>query len=114
MGGLLYYRLRMIDLDGSSSYSSIESIRTEEQKLSLFPNPFSDELTIQLPGPAGQPENWQVQIFDQLGKVKMAMSVSPAGQDLKIDMRALPPGIYFIKVSGRDEIKLATTLLKRS
>jgi hypothetical protein len=42
-----YYRLKMVDTDGSFSYSKIINIQTELNKLNfiLFPNPISDILT---------------------------------------------------------------------
>ncbi len=50
---ILYYRLRMVDLDGSFSYSEVRVVRLEAEnkgEVYLFPNPTHDLLHIDLPG----------------------------------------------------------------
>lgn len=48
--GMSYYRLTQYDLDGSFTYSDLRSIdyRFVTYDLNIFPNPFSDELNIQI------------------------------------------------------------------
>jgi hypothetical protein len=50
LDGMSYYRLMQYDLDGSFTYSDLRSIdyRFVTYDLNIFPNPFSDELNIQV------------------------------------------------------------------
>lgn len=55
MPGVQYYRLKMIDLDGSYSMSNIVAIRTEENNadhLLIFPNPASGNIHLEILAPA--------------------------------------------------------------
>ena len=63
-----YYRLKMVDLDGSYSYSKIINIKTELNKLNfmLFPNPINDILTYRFYTPMS--ESLQIQIFNISGE----------------------------------------------
>ena len=67
----LYYRLRIVELDGSISYSKIIAITIKDSKetglLKIFPNPFTDDIaaTINLTTPVAV----QFQLIDVLGQV---------------------------------------------
>ena len=52
-GGLLYYRLRMVDVDKNTSYSAVRIIRLAEEKATLtltsYPNPVVNDLRVTIP-----------------------------------------------------------------
>ncbi|MEO0471555.1 MAG: glycoside hydrolase family 9 protein, partial [Bacteroidota bacterium] len=101
IGGRLYYRLKMVDLDGRFSYSSLEQVNVQIERLHIFPNPFAEQLTVQIPNGSNlQDERWFVRIYDQLGR-QILFEESPKlnnGQ-LELDLSAWEDGIYFLNIA---------------
>lgn len=96
--GQNYYRLKMVDLDGSFEYSKVVTVQLAGQgDLSVFPNPIHGELSLLADW---EPGERTVLIFDAAGKlVKQVEDVANAGQDmLTIDVGNLLPGVYFVKI----------------
>ncbi len=90
--GINYYRLKMVDLDGSYAYSKIESlVFSGEKALILYPNPVSDRVFITAGGQVRQ-----VELIDLLGR-----TVQSASGDLSagLDVSRLVPGLYRVKLS---------------
>ena len=89
--GINYYRLKMVDLDGSYTYSKIESLVFSGETVSiLYPNPVSDRVFIKAGGKVQQ-----VEVIDLLGR-----TVQSASEDLNdgLDVSRLVPGLYQVKV----------------
>ena len=64
--GLNYYRLKQVDFDGSFTYSKTISVDFgKEERITIFPNPAYDELTIQLPE---SEQSSLIGIYDLSGK----------------------------------------------
>lgn len=66
-GGIVYYRLRQVDINGSYTYSGIIDVQTAVQSasVSIMPNPFDDVLTIK----SNLKGNIDVSIHDILGQL---------------------------------------------
>lgn len=65
--GWNYYRLKMVDLDGSYEYSNIEVVKLDhEAKLEIYPNPIKE--VIQIKGIDWGQEKLLLQIFNKNGK----------------------------------------------
>lgn len=66
--GTNFYRLKMIDLDGTFTYSRVIAVKNDNDLLTLqlFPNPVSDVLQVQLP--ASKKESAKIMILDAAGK----------------------------------------------
>jgi hypothetical protein len=87
-----YYRLKMVDNNGSFTYSTIVSIKTKGALiLQLSPNPASNQLTVN--GLAGK---GQVKVFDINGRLMMTKDVS-ALQTVSFDVSLLNKGAYIVK-----------------
>lgn len=86
-----FYQLLIEDKSGQKTYSSIEHIKGPANALSVFPNPAGEALAIR------GLENGPVEISDISGR---AWFISPKSPE-KIDIRNLPPGIYFLRNQGR-------------
>lgn len=73
--GTSYYRLAQYDFDGTLSYSNIISISYSNQsKILVFPNPFNNDINIQVLSDA---TSLKVDVYDMLGrKVKEITSTS--------------------------------------
>lgn len=85
-----YYRLKMVDADGTSEYSPIRSIQLSSYELNplLFPNPAKNDLTIQ----NGQ---GQAIFYNQLGQIMMSIEITTAS--FQVDIADWSSGKYFIQ-----------------
>jgi hypothetical protein len=100
--GLVYYRLKSVDIDGKASYSSIRIIRLSEERqgmvLIAYPNPVSSELRVTIPA------NWQnkevvFEVFNQNGQKVKTSRNGNAGQTENIVVSNLAKGFYLIKAN---------------
>jgi hypothetical protein len=82
-----------------TSVSSTEGVAAD---VSLFPNPTTGSLTLLL----GKDHGYDAAVISDLsGKVVMNQSLS-SSQMQTIDVRVLPKGIYFIRLSGSNSVSL--------
>lgn len=98
----IYYRLKMVDVDGKSSYSETRMLRlTEEQKvqISTFPNPATNEVRVMIPN------NWQekmvtYEIYNSTGVLVQRYQNKQAAQVQQLNVRQLKTGNYILKVNN--------------
>lgn len=106
--GISYYRLKMIDQDGTFAYSQIRSIRVDggDQPL-VYPNPVADgELTI---GPSA-PGPHRVEVSNLAGIRVMQLH---SGDHRRLDVRRLATGMYILRViSASGETETCTFFIK--
>jgi hypothetical protein len=95
----IYYRIQMVDVNGSSSYSETRTVRlTEENKLqiSTFPNPSTNELRVMIP------EKWQekmvtYEIYNASGVLMYRYQNKHAAQVQQLNVQHLNSGNYVVK-----------------
>jgi hypothetical protein len=88
-----FYRLKMIDSDGSFEYSKIVAIRNETNRgFRILANPVSTMLTLNHLG-----SGW-VELINLQGEVLQKIKVK--GQALHLDVSSYNTGIYFIRYFG--------------
>jgi hypothetical protein len=101
--GLIYYRLKMVDIDGRSQHSVIKVVRIGEEKANVsilvYPNPVTSELRVTLPA------NWQdkkvtIDIFTSTGILTKRFIANNASQTEMINVRSLAPGSYMVRSSN--------------
>lgn len=101
-GNIIYYRLRMVDIDGSAKYSNVVSIALNEKvdKISVVPNPVQGISKVYITVINGGTANWKV--VDNSGVVVMQnnLQLKPGANSLSLDMTRLAAGIYYLNVSG--------------
>jgi hypothetical protein len=96
-GSSIYYRLKMIDLDGKYSYSKIISIKNEPNQIpniKIYPNPAISELII---------ENLvesSVVITNLAGQTTLFNVLKKNDLQSIINVSALPKGMYFLKTGN--------------
>lgn len=96
LSGTNYYRLKMVDKDGTFAYSSIQSINFEGEGLSLYPNPVIHTLFLT---DVDLDMLKEVSIINANGiVVYRSASVSSEG----INVKNLASGIYHIQVTRKD------------
>jgi hypothetical protein len=91
------YRLKMIDLDGTYTFSTIRSIHFEgDAVVTIYPNPVSETLIIDA-------KQWQLVVGVQLIN-SSGMTVYSSGKNpvRTFDVSKLPLGLYFVKVMKVD------------
>jgi hypothetical protein len=101
--GANYYRLKMIDNNGSPTYSKSIEVDFENTKpLTLFPNPAGNSITVELTLPAGQV---QLRVVDASGQIIQSQSLQSTGSTFSttLDLSRLAPGMYFIQAGTQME-----------
>lgn len=100
----VYYRLKMIDIDGKSSYSKIASIKINSlfSSASVSPNPASDKIDIKLKTTLSGNSN--IQIVDLNGRVLRNEVITNNTNLITQDISKLPAGRYFVRISNASQI----------
>jgi hypothetical protein len=87
------------------STSSIEQITTPNNQLTVSPNPFSQQTTLQFSQPTTN--NTQLTLYDLLG-MQVENYVIPSGaKNFIIQRNNMPAGMYFYKIQGNGMPPLA-------
>jgi alpha-amylase len=96
-----FYRLKTTSTNGSEQYSPVRSLRFALAEISIVPNPTVDIVTVN-----GLPPNaiWALTTTD--GRQLSVPAQLEGGVALRLDLRTLPKGIYFLRV-GADVYRLA-------
>lgn len=95
--GLNYYRLKMVDLDGTFAYSRIQSVSQEDnQALALYPNPVANKLLLKN---EQKQKISQVLILDLAGRALINIASIPSDG---IDVSSLPAGSYIVDLKMSD------------
>ena len=98
--GIIYYRLKMVDIDGKETYSPTRIIRLGEEKQSIslttYPNPVTSELRITLPS-SWQNKEVSIELYTINGQKIKNFKTSNSSQTETIIVSDLAKGTYFIK-----------------
>lgn len=104
--GVLYYRLKMVDVDGKFQYSEVRLVRIgdkqEEVKVSVYPNPVVNEVRVTVPA-TWQNQNVSIDLFNINGQLVKHAAVSRSGQTETLNVNGLVAGMYVVKVSNGTE-----------
>lgn len=96
LAGTNYYRLRMVDKDGSSANSPMRSVYFDIPELIVaYPNPVSEVLNIRIQNEAVT----KVDLFDIAGRLIESRMVT--GKEMKLYMQKYASGYYIIRASGK-------------
>ena len=90
--GANYYRLGLIDRDGSRQWSPIRRVDIRKDRLRVYPNPARDVLHVQLPGDGPA----RLVIFDNEWLPVRQLNVR--GDNVSIDVWSLRRGMYYLQV----------------
>jgi len=99
---ILYYRLKMIDLDSKYRYSEVVVVRLGESvelNLAIYPNPTSSDLRITIPT-AWQNQTVAYNIYNTNGVLIKQKISSNAGQTETLHVADLPTGMYIVKTEN--------------
>ncbi len=100
------YQLLAIELSDIRSVVANETdeLPAEFSVSGLYPNPFVNELNVQVDVPASM--EVEVTLYDMLGRevrvLKPGVVAAGSGRELKLSVQDLPAGVYFLRVRGED------------
>jgi hypothetical protein len=107
-GSILYYRLKMVDIDGQFRYSNIIRLKKEaiaqSRLLSLAPNPFENKLTIQYE--SSSKEKITGAVFNSQGQLikTISFTVQEGINQLYLDGSKLAAGVYLLQLKTNDQV----------
>ncbi len=102
-----YYQLKMTDLDGSISYSSVLNINcgNVSDKVSVGPNPFINSFNISIETTSTTTAT--ITLYDAVGKLlsQKTMPLIEGNNQVSYDgMNWLPSGIYYLRIAYKDQV----------
>ena len=104
-GGLLYYRLHQVDINGGEQMYGPVSVHCENNvyEINTFPNPSSDDFNVSIFSESDL-ESCNVQVLDAKGMVVYVStkSLKKGSNEYEIMCEKWLPGVYFIEVIFED------------
>jgi glucose/arabinose dehydrogenase len=99
---LVYYRLRMVDIDGQFSYSKVVTIQLPfvAGRVSVLPNPVINKAKVTIFAAAGGRVQWR--LVDNSGRIIMngTEQVSQGNNQFDVNMSKLTAGMYYLTLTG--------------
>jgi hypothetical protein len=104
----LTYRLKQVDLDGTSSFSDPVTLRQSVDRVTLrapFPNPTQGRATVQFAVPEQQ--DISLRLYDVLGRHVKTLASGPqeGRREAQFDVSDLSSGVYFLRLQAGDEVQ---------
>ncbi len=103
---IFYYRLRLTDLDGTYKYSDIKGVnftRLQNEFVSIYPNPTTDRVNVDVSGIDATAGDIQLSVFDNAGHNMLQKKIIGTGIEL-IETINYPAGTYNIVVKQGETI----------
>lgn len=101
--GTIYYRLKMINKDGSFTYSNIVSIPQKTvATLTIYPNPIVNKLVLNYTRTTNAA---QAAIYSIEGKKLVNISIPNGSVQTSVDASTLPKGLYVLQWLNNSTIK---------
>ncbi|MBL0357081.1 MAG: endonuclease [Chitinophagaceae bacterium] len=94
----VFYRLKMVDIDGHFTYSKTVSVRLNPKTggITIYPNPAVNEVSVVLQ--QALQSNAVIRITDVTGRELLRQPVTTAQNNIKVSVNQLPAGRYFVSV----------------
>ncbi len=111
--GVNYYRLKMVDWDGSVEYSSIvslERIQEEKDGISIFPNPGKGWYQLERNNQNG---SLRYQVFNTVGQKLQEGQWDNREKVLSLDLSERENGLYIVLVRDGEQLLSSHRLIKQ-
>jgi Secretion system C-terminal sorting domain len=101
--GYVYYRLRMVDLDGSFEYSNAVSLKLKGTVVSVYPNPVRGEGGINVVYLSDMESELTADIVDLLGRHVngQLIKLTKGTNEFKLSTEGLSKGIYLVYLGDK-------------
>lgn len=99
----VYYRLKMVDYDGSFEYSKIISVATGSAASLALDNLLLNEGVLKYRLTANTPLNADIEVYDLQGKVVLSQKgkkVNAGVTNMTMDVSKIPSGVYLINIKS--------------
>ncbi len=111
---VVYYRLKMVNNDGTFKYSGISQIKvggiSNTPSVVVFPNPTTEFVNVTL----AETTDINVSIVDAYGKTILTSSNPDlSNNNITFDVKNLENGIYFINIMNSDGTSTSSKFIKR-
>lgn len=104
---MVYYRLKMVDQDGTVKYSQVRILRLNNNSnniaISAYPNPVASELRITIPA-GWQDKKVVYEMFNSFGQAVKRFERNRASQTETVTMSDVSAGTYVIRLRSGDEM----------
>ncbi len=99
-----YYRLKIFNDDGSTSYSQIELINNEKvSDTRVYPNPVTDNLQL-----SSTTKDQMVEVTNLVGEIQSRVACSQ--NSTRVEMSKLTPGMYFVILQNHQSRKIFSVI----
>ena len=98
---VIYYRLKMVDIDGQYKYSSVVTVYlTDITTMTVSPNPTTGETRLMINAAADGTVSWKLR--DNSGRIVMhnTIHLRKGNNSITLNIGNLSGGLYFLNVSG--------------
>lgn len=99
---VFYYRLRLVDIDGQYKYSDVRGVNfrsvVTDLNVTLYPNPATQWVNIELAGLDMDNGDVQLNIFDMSGRQMIHKPILGNGIE-PVDVAQLPAGVYQVSIA---------------
>ncbi|MBP7183921.1 MAG: T9SS type A sorting domain-containing protein [Saprospiraceae bacterium] len=107
--GYNYYRLKIIDIDGTTVYSEVRIIKLGNKQIqtAVYPNPFKDNININLE--IKEYQRLKIQLINVLGEIVEQRAVNGVNGTnfFSLDnLNYLPNGTYTLRIEGLQGVEL--------
>jgi len=101
--GNVFYRLKMVDVDGRFDYSKVVvmKINCNESQLTVYPNPVIDILNINIT--TSQDETTTGKLFDSEGRLIYSHNLVSGTNT--VNMSKLPAGVYLLQLISNKQVQ---------
>lgn len=111
--GMNYYRVKMVEFDGSFTHSNVISIELESKDIvNIFPTSVDAELNIKIFN--SNIENTPVHIFSATGNRIGEYTIVAGDNSLQIPTSNLTAGLYYVKIKLQGEGVITKPFIKKT
>jgi hypothetical protein len=105
-GGVSYYRLVQVDLDGASEIYGPISVDCEisESSMTVYPNPTNNDFTVLIQTTESF-ENATIELVDLSGRAVEVkeMNILPGSTQVRFETKGIMPGTYIVRIKGEND-----------